>query len=318
MTATVSEETAPAPSPAEPKKPKRRGRWRPWLWLAPALFFLSVFLVWPVIRTIWISFHDGSTINPTREFVGMDNYVRMFTDDAAFINYAWPPWSALFNSALWVVLFTLGVIGFGLLVGVLADKVKYEKLSKAIVFLPLVVSFTAASVVFRLVYSTDPNIGLINAMLGLIGLGPVAFLGEANIVNFAVIGAGIWVWTALSMTILAAAYKALPEETHEAAEVDGANEWQVFWRVSLPQMKGPIIVVAVTMIINALKAVDLVLIMTTGGPGFSSRIVGFTVYWEIFNNNFAGYGSAVAVVLLVMMAPLMWWQMRQIRAAEAR
>jgi alpha-glucoside transport system permease protein len=155
-------------------------------------------------------------------------------------------------------------------------------------------------------------------MLGLIGLGPVAFLGEPNLVNFAIIGAGIWVWTALSMTILAASYKALPEETHEAAAVDGASEWQVFWKVSLPQMKGPIIVVAVTMIINALKAVDLVLVMTTGGPGFSSRIVGFTVYWEIFNNNAAGYGSAVAVILLVMMAPLMWWQMRQIRAAEAR
>jgi alpha-glucoside transport system permease protein len=317
MTATVAEEATPAPA-AEPKKPKKRGRWQAWLWLAPALFLLSVFLVWPVIRTIWISFHKGSTITPTREFVGLDNYVEMFTNDPAFIKYDLPPWSALFNSALWVVLFTLGVIAFGLLVGVLADKVKYEKLSKAIVFLPLVVSFTAASVVFRLVYSTDPNIGLLNALLGLIGLGPVAFLGEANIVNFAIIGAGIWVWTALSMTILAAAYKALPEETHEAAAVDGANEWQVFWRVSLPQMKGPIIVVAVTMIINALKAVDLVLIMTTGGPGFSSRIVGFTVYWEIFNNNFAGYGSAVAVVLLIMMAPLMWWQMRQIRATEAR
>jgi len=317
MTATISKPMTPAAGGA-PKKRRRRVRWRPWLWLAPALILLAVFLVWPVIRTIWISFHKGSIIKPTREFIGLENYQELFTNDPSFIKYDLPPWSALFNSALWVVLFTLGVIAFGLLVGVLADKVKYEKLSKAIVFLPLVVSFTAASVVFRLVYSTDPNIGLINAMLGLIGLGPIAFLGEPNLVNFAIIGAGIWVWTALSMTILAASYKALPEETHEAAAVDGASEWQVFWKVSLPQMKGPIIVVAVTMIINALKAVDLVLIMTTGGPGFSSRIVGFTVYWEIFNNNAAGYGSAVAVVLVVMMAPLMWWQMRQIRATEAR
>ena len=317
MTATVSEETKPVPE-EEPKKPKKEGRWRAWLWVAPALLLLIVFLIWPTLRTIWISFYDGSIINPTREFIGVDNYVELFTNDPSFVNWGLPPWSALFNSLLWVILFTGGVIAFGLLVGVLADKVKYEKLSKAIVFLPLVVSFTAASVVFRLVYATDPNIGLINAFLGLFGFGPVAFLGEPNIVNFAIIGAGIWVWTALSMTILAAAYKALPQETHEAAAVDGANEWQVFWRVSLPQMKGPIIVVAVTMIINALKAVDLVLVMTQGGPGGSSRIIGFTVYWEIFNNNFAGYGSAVAVILLIVMAPLMYWQMRQIRATEAR
>ena len=135
---------------------------------------------------------------------------------------------------------------------------------------------------------------------------------------FAIIIAGIWVWTSLAMTILAAAYKALPEEVHEAASVDGANAWQTFWRVSLPMMKGPIIVVAVTMIINALKAIDLVLVMSGGGPGTSSRIVGFTVYWEIFNNNKAGYGSAAAVLLLILMVPMMWFQMRQIRQADAR
>ncbi len=314
--ATAIEEEVPAPP--QPVKQKGEGRWRAWLWVTPALLLLLLFLVWPTIRTIWISFYDGSIVNPTREFVGIDNYVELFTNDPAFINWGLPPWSALFNSLVWVVFFTSGVIAFGLLVGVLADKVKYERLSKAIVFLPLVVSFTAASVVFRLVYATDPNIGVLNAVLGIFSLGPVAWLGEENIVNFAIIAAGIWVWTSLSMTILAAAYKALPVETHEAAAVDGANEWQVFWRVSLPQMQGPIIVVAVTMIINALKAVDLVLVMTEGGPGFSSRIVGFTVYWEIFTNNFAGYGSAVAVVLLIMMAPLMYWQMRQIRAGEAR
>jgi alpha-glucoside transport system permease protein len=317
MTATVTEPAAPVAGGA-PSRPKGRGRWKPWLWVGPALLLLTIFLVWPVIRTIWISFYEGSVIKPTREFVGLDNYVELFTKDPAFINWSWPPWAALFNSLIWVVFFTGGVIAFGLLVGVLADKVKFERTAKAIVFLPLVVSFTAASVVFRLVYAVDPNIGILNALLAVARLGPVAWLGEANIVNFAIIGAGIWVWTALSMTILAAAYKALPVETHEAAAVDGANEWQIFRRVSLPQMRGPIIVVAVTMIINALKAVDLVLVMTEGGPGFSSRIIGFTVYWEIFNNFMAGYGSAVAVVLLIMMAPLMWWQMKQIQASEAR
>jgi alpha-glucoside transport system permease protein len=316
MTATVTEEAVPAPP--KPVKRKRSSSWTAWLWVTPALLFLLLFLIWPTIRTIWISFYSGSVINPTREFIGVDNYVELFTNDPSFIHWGLPPWSALFNSLVWVIFFTTGVIAFGLLVGVLADKVKYEKTAKAIVFLPLVVSFTAASVVFRLVYAVDPNIGVLNALLKLVGLGPVAWLGEEDIVNFAIIAAGIWVWTSLSMTILAAAYKALPVETHEAAAVDGANEWQVFWKVSLPQMRGPIIVVAVTMIINALKAVDLVLVMTEGGPGYASRIVGFTVYWETFTNGYAGYGSAVAVILLIIMAPLMWWQMQQIRASEAR
>jgi alpha-glucoside transport system permease protein len=288
------------------------------VWAFPALFLLGIFLLWPVLRTIQISFYDGSVINPTREFVGVDNYERLLTDDPFFIRREIPPWSALFNSALWVFLFTSGVLGMGMLVAVLADKVRYEKLAKAIVFLPLVISFTAASVVFRLVYAADPDIGLINSVLGGIGLGPIAFLGEANWANFAIIAAGIWVWTSLAMTILAAAYKSLPASVLEAAAIDGSNAWQTFWRVSVPMMLGPIIVVAVTMIINALKAIDLVLVMTAGGPRGTTRIVGYTVFLEIFQNNKAGYGSAAAVLLLILMAPMMWFQLRQIRQGAER
>jgi alpha-glucoside transport system permease protein len=277
-----------------------------------------VFLVWPMIRTVWVSFYDGSIIKPTREFVGFDNYRRLLVDDPFFLRYDLPPWSALFNSALWVVLFTAGVVGMGLAVAVLADRVRYEKLMKAIIFLPLVISFTAASVVFRFLYSTDPDIGVLNAIWAALGGEPISFLGRAELVNFAVIVAGVWIWTALSMTILSAAYRSIPQEVLEAASVDGSKPWQTFWRVSVPMMKGPIIVVAVTMIINALKALDLVLIMTEGGPRGASRIVGFTVYWEIFNNNKAGYGSAAAVILLVLMTPLMWYQLRQIRQGAAR
>ena len=313
MTAAAAPE---AGSTAPPRAGPEGGiRWKGWIWVLPALALLSVFLVWPVIRTIHYSLYKGSIIRPTREFVGLDNYQRLLTDDPAFLKTEWPAWSALFNSAVWVVLFTGGVIAMGLLVAVLADKVRYERLPKTIVFLPIVISFTAASVVFRLVYATNPNIGLLNAVRQALGLDPYAWLGEESTANLAVIAAGIWVWTSLAMTILAAAYKALPEEVHEAAALDGANGWQAFWRVSLPQMKGPLIVVAVTMIINALKAIDLVLVMSGGGPGYSSRIVGFTVYWEIFTNNKAGYGSAAAVLLLILMVPMMWWQMRQIRRA---
>ncbi|MDP8959530.1 MAG: sugar ABC transporter permease [Actinomycetota bacterium] len=271
-----------------------------------------------MIRTIWVSLYQGSIINPTGEFLGFQNYLQLLTSDPFFLRLDLPPWSAVFNSGLWVVLFTSGVVVMGLAVAVLSDGVRYEKIVKAIVFLPLVVSFTAASVVFTFVYAPDPNIGVLNAILVALGFEPIAFLGRTEFVNFAIIVAAIWVWTSLAMTILAAAYRSLPGDVIEASAVDGASAWQTFWRVSLPMMKGPVIVVAVIMIVNALKAIDLVLVMTEGGPRNASRIVGFTVYWEIFNNNKAGYGSAAAVVLLVLMAPLMWYQMRQIRQGVNR
>ncbi|MGH8935149.1 MAG: carbohydrate ABC transporter permease [Acidimicrobiia bacterium] len=304
--------------PAEERRPRREVNWRPWVWTFPALFLLGVFLVWPMLRTIWVSFFEGSIINPTREFVGFENYVTLLTRDRFFLRFDLPPWSAVFNSALWVVLFTGGVVGMGLAIAVLSDRVRYEKTVKAIIFLPLVVSFTAASVVFTFVYTPNPDIGILNAILDGLGFRPIAFLGRAEFVNFAIIAAAIWVWTSLAMTILAAAYRSLPGDVLEASSVDGANAWNTFWRVSVPMMKGPIIVVAVTMIINALKAIDLVLVMTEGGPRNASRIIGFTVYWEIFNNQKAGYGSAAAVVLLLLMAPLMWYQMRQIRQGAIR
>jgi alpha-glucoside transport system permease protein len=282
--------------------------------MLPALVLVGGLLAWPILNTILLSFYRGSVVNPTAEYVGFGNYTRLLSRDPLFLRYDWPPWSAVFNSLLWVVFFTGSVVALGLLVAVLADRVKYEKLAKAVVFLPMVISFTAASVIFRLLYSTDPDIGVLNAMLSGLGAEPLAILGRPALANCALIVSGIWIWTGLSMTVLSAAYKSLPREVLEAASVDGASSWQTFWRVSVPMMMGPIIVVVVTMTINALKAIDLVLVMTQGGPRGSTRIVGFTVYWEIFNNARVGYGSAAAVILLLLVLPLMWIQLRRIRS----
>ena len=115
--------------------------------------------------------------------------------------------------------------------------------------------------------------------------------------------AGVWISTGLSVVVLSAAYKAVPAEIHEAGRIDGANAWQLFWRVSLPMLSGPVTFIAVTMIINALKMIDLVLVMTKGAPRGATRIIGYTVFWETFNNNRTGYGSAVAVILLILVMP---------------
>lgn len=295
-------------------------KWTPWLYVLPALFLLFVFLIWPTIQTIWSSLHRGTILDPTAEFVGLDNYVQLLTRDRYFLRLSkWPPSGALVNTAIWLVLFTAGTVGVGLLVAVLADRVRYETIVKSIIFLPMVISATAASVIFRFVYSRDPIIGAINAFLTSIlpNFEPIPWLGRTSLVNYAVIGAGVWIWTGLAMTVLSAAYKALPQEVLEAAAIDGANAWQTFWRVSVPLMAQEIAFMAIYMIITALKMIDLVLVMTQGGPRGASRIMGFLVYWEIFNNNKVGYGSAVAVILLILITPLMVIQLRRIRAEEA-
>ncbi len=293
--------------------------WTPWLYVLPALILLAAFLVLPTIQTFWLSLHRGTGFNPT-EFVGLDNYVQLLTRDRFFLQVdEWPPSGALVNNVLWLALFTTGTVGVGLLIAVLADRVRYETIVKAVIFVPMVISATAASVIFRFVYSPDTNAGAINALLTRIfpDVEPISWLGRADLVNVAVIGAGVWIFTGLSMTVLSAAYKSLDREVLEAAAVDGASGWQVFLRIILPMLAGPILVVAITMVINALKMLDLVLVMTQGGPLNASRTIAFSMFWEVFNNSLAGYGSAIAVILLILVAPVIVFQIRRFRAEEA-
>ncbi|MCY3864322.1 MAG: sugar ABC transporter permease [Chloroflexi bacterium] len=288
----------------------------PWLFAAPALIALALFFVYPTIVTIILSFTRGTITTPAKEFVGLDNYRILLTEDRFFLSFEDGVFSgALVNSFAWLILFPTAVVLIGLLVAVLADKVKYEAIIKSIMFMPMAISATAAAVIFRLLYNQDPNLGSLNALLRAFfpDFQPIAFLGSVEFANLAVIFAGVWISTGLSVVVLSAAYKAIPAEIHEAGRIDGANAWQLFWRVSAPMLSGPVTFIAVTMIINALKMIDLVLVMTKGAPRGATRIIGYTVFWEIFNNNRSGYGSAVAVILLILVLPFIIYQVRRVR-----
>jgi len=299
---------------------KERGaQLRAWLFVLPALILLAAYLVYPTIQTFRVSLFGGTGFNPTR-FVGLRNYLLLLTRDSLFLSFAhWPPSGALVNNILWLVLFTGGTLVFGLLIAVLANGMRLERVVKSAVFLPMVISSTAAAVIARFLFSPDATIGVLNAILKALipGFTPVSWLGTGEVVNYAVIATGVWIWTGLSMTVLSAAYKSLDPAVLEAARVDGANPWKTFWRISIPMLAQPITFVAITMIINSLKMIDLVLVMTAGGPAGASRVIGFTFYWEVFNNNLVGYGSAVAILMLVPLAPLMVIQVRRIRNQEA-
>ncbi len=282
-----------------------------WLFVLPALILVSVYLIYPTIRTLQLSFDTGLGFT-TSEYVGLQNYVDLFTRDRFFFDAdQWPPRGAFFTTILWIILFTGGSVGLGLLIAVLANSVRYEVLIKTIIFLPMGISFTAAGIIWRFVYSPDPNIGVVNALITAIGGQPIAWLGRIDVVNYALIIAAIWINTGFCMVILSAALKGLPTEVLEAARVDGATRTQIFWRVTLPMIWPTVVVVSTTMIINVLKAFDLVYIMTQGGPRGASRVIGFTMYWETFQNGRPGYGSAVAVIMLVLVLPFIYFNIRR-------
>jgi alpha-glucoside transport system permease protein len=287
---------------------KRQGSVRPWFWIAPAILFLVVFLIYPTINTLVLSFLDGQS----KSFVGLDNYV-WFIQDAGTIE-------ALRNSVLWVIFMTAGVVGLGLLIAILVDRVRYEPVAKSVIFIPLAISFVAAGVIWNFMYQyqdpSRPQTGTLNALIGLVGLGPTRFTQEQPINNFSLIFIGIWMWTGFAMVILSAGLKGISIELLEAARVDGANEWQVFRGIILPLLLPTIFVVGTTIVITALKSFDIVFTVTNGN--FGTDVIAREMWQQMFTppGNF-GRASAVAIVLLLAIVPFMIINVRRFREQEA-
>jgi alpha-glucoside transport system permease protein len=303
MTATATPTTA-AKEAAQSQSPKFLRGVSPTalIFIGPAIILLAVFMVFPAIRTIVLSFENG-----------IDNYVQLLTADPRFIRFSFPPSGALFNNILWLIFYTGGCIVIGLIVAVMATRVRYERIVKAIVFLPMAIAATALGVIWRFVYSPDTDTGLINAVLGVANVGPISFLGSAGFVNTALIVAGIWGSAGFAVVILSAALKGISTEILEAARVDGASEAQIFRRIIVPMLSLPISVIAVTLTINVIKLFDLVYVMTEGGPGNASNVIGVQMYQQFSARNF-DYSATVAVVMLVVLIPVMVFNIRRFRS----
>ena len=286
----------------------RKGGVLPWLYIGPVLLVLAFFLVYPALNTLYLSFFDKRSEN----FVGLDNYIWALTSKDML--------TAFKNNVLWLVLFTALTVSLGLVFAVLLDRVRYEAVAKSIIFLPMAISFVGAGVIWKFMYAFRPasaaQIGLLNGILrNFTNLDPVGWLVNRTTNNFALIVVGIWIWTGFCMVILSAAYKGIPKELIEAARVDGANEWQVFWGITLPMMKPTIAVVATTMVINVLKVFDIVYVMTNGALG--TEVVANRMYKEMFHFRSFGRASAIAVILLLAIIPVMLVNIRRFREQEA-
>jgi alpha-glucoside transport system permease protein len=292
-----------------------REGWQALPFLLPALILVAAFMVVPVIWTIALSFNTGAGLR-FRRWVGFDNFDRLLRRDSRFLNTDEFPWSgAVINNLRWVVLYTGLCLVLGLITAVLATRVSYERIFKAIIFVPMAISATAVAVIWLLVYSPDPQIGVLNALIDGVGGNPVSWVGQTSTVNYAIIVAYVWASTGFVMIVLSAALKGISQEVIEAARTDGATEWDIFRRIQLPLLSLPISVVTVWLIINVIKVFDIIYIMTPGGgPGGASRVIAFSFFVETFENGKGGYGAAVAVIMLILIIPIMILNIRRFRS----
>ena len=288
-------------------------RWESWLFVGPALILIFFFLAYPAVATIIRSFFGRGTnlFGPNVEFVGLKNWRFVFTNDTMLV--------ALRNNALWAGVGTAGSVGFGLLLAVLLDRVRYERIVKSIIFIPAAISGVGVGIIWKFMFAYRPahlgQIGVLNAIVVAFGGEPVGWLIERPwINNFALIAVGIWMLTGFCMVILSAAYKNIPRPLLEAARIDGANEWNAFRRIVLPLLWPTIAVVSTTILVMILKIFDVIFVMTNGN--FGTEVIANRMYKEMFNFNNFGRASAIATVLFLLIIPFMVMNIRRFVAQE--
>ncbi|MEN3612743.1 carbohydrate ABC transporter permease [Plantactinospora sp. ZYX-F-223] len=271
--------------------------------LLPTLALLTIGLVVPAVRTTILSFMDGGSNN----WVGLANYRWMFAQDEIF--------GILTNTLIWVVLVPLVATTIGLLYAVLVDRARFEAAAKALIFMPMAISFVGASIIWKFVYAYRSGeydqIGLLNQVWVMLGGEPQQWLNNPPLNTLLLIVIMIWIQAGFAMVVLSAAIKAIPADVVEAARLDGVNPWQMFWQITLPSIRPALIVVVVTVSIATLKVFDIV--RTTTNGNFDTGVIANEMYNQAFRFGQTGQGSALAVFLFVLVIPIVIYQVRNLR-----
>ncbi|MFQ5342265.1 MAG: carbohydrate ABC transporter permease [Anaerolineae bacterium] len=280
-----------------------KGRLTPFVFVGPALAILTWYLALPTVRSFYTSLFDANG----EHFVGLANYVFAFTSNAMVESFR--------NNLIWLVVGTGLSVGFGLLIAVLADRThpSFETFVKALIFMPMAISMVGASVIWKFMYEFRPpgadQIGLLNAIMTALGKEPKPWLLMQPWNTLFLIAILIWLQTGYAMVIISAAIKGIPSELLEAGRIDGANEVQVFFNIITPYIRGTIVTVATTIILFTLKIFDIVQSMT--GGNFGTQVIANEQYVQMFRAFNFGRGAAIAIVLLVAVIPVMWYNLRQ-------
>jgi len=285
----------------------RAGLVRPWLFLFPALAVLGLYLAWPVVETLRLSLTTRLPGGGSA-FVGLDNYARM----AAEPKFR----EALRNNMLWLVVVPALSTAFGLLAAQLTDRIRWGNIAKSLIFMPMAISFVGAAVIWKLVYDArpieQPQIGILNAIyLALGGAEPQTWLTIPLWNNFLLMAVLIWIQTGFAMVILSAALRGIPEETIEAAIIDGAGPFQIFFLIKVPQISSTILVVWTTITVVVLKVFDIVFAMTNGQ--WETQVLANYMYDKLFRTGDWGVGSAAAMVIMLLVTPILVWNVLSAR-----
>ena len=283
------------------------GRLRPWVWLLLPLLIVGLILLYPLVTTMVLAFANADS----SQWVGFDNFGWAFTGDMIAV---------LGNNVIWLIAFPIGTLVLALIVAILFDRVKYERVAMTLIILPTAISFTAGAIIWRQLYSYQPpgteTRGLLNALWTLIpGAEPVPWLLTPVVNTLALIFVAIWSSLGIAALILSAAVKNVPQELVEAARIDGAGEWRIFGSITLPSILPAVLVVFTTTVIFALKVFDIVYVMTNGN--FDTDTIANRMYSELFAADNLGHASAIAVILLIVALPIVIINIRQFRAEEA-
>ncbi|MDA8008717.1 MAG: sugar ABC transporter permease [Alphaproteobacteria bacterium] len=297
---------------------------QPWLFLAPTILLLTLFLIYPALETFRLSLtSDIPTLNPdgtpvlndagqprfTKGFIGIQNYTFLLASEDF--------WFAIRNSILWLVVVPTSCIALGMTIAVITDKSPYGGFVKSIVFVPLAISFVGAAVIWRNIYAAGGaggyQIGLVNALLKPFNVEPrfwyeVQFWG-----NFFMMSILIWIQTGFAMVIFSAALRGVPEETIEAARIDGASETQTFFRIILPQIYGTVLVVWTTLVILVLKVFDIPFALTANK---SDKLLLATLMEQTRNaQREEEIAAAVAIILMLTIVPVILFNVWRTRKA---
>lgn len=287
-----------------------RERVRPFAFVGPAMVILFAYLVYPTIHTLILSFRDAKSENWAKQF-GLENYIFALTDPKMLI--------VLRNNVLWLIFVTALSVGMGLVIAVMVDRIgRWEPVAKSIIFLPMAISAVGASVIWKFVYYYQPpgrnQTGLLNAIVTALGDDPVGWLLQRPWNNFFLIIVYVWMLTGFCMVVLSAAVKGVPGELLEAARIDGANEVRIFFSVIIPYIRGTLITITTTVLIMVLKVFDIVFVMTSGQH--NTEVIANRMYAEMFKFRHFGRGSALAIVLLIAVIPVMIYNIRSLREAR--
>jgi alpha-glucoside transport system permease protein len=280
------------------------------LFLGPVFVMLAVGLLYPGAKTILDSFFDASGAS----FIGIDNYKTIFTSDDQI--------TVLLNTVIWVVVTPFVATAIGLLYAILVDRARIEALAKAVIFLPMSISFVAAAIIWKFVYEYRPDqagvkqIGLLNQIIVWLGFEPRQWLVDSPLNTLLLLVVMIWIQAGFAMTILSAAIKAIPDDVIEAARLDGVTPWGMFRFVTLPSIRPAVVVVLTTIGIGTLKVFDIVRTMT--GGNFDTSVIANEFYSQSFRADNQGLGAALAVLLFILVIPIVVYNIRQLRASEAR